>query len=85
MGVGGAQKDFSLDVVGLMGLLDLQGELVEEAAGSVRLEPRGKFRAAGVLAEGTFKDLRPDEVLEEVNVQRGSQRPYPQGSPTSRL
>lgn len=58
---------------------------VQEAAGSVCLEPRGKFWAAGVLADGVFKDLKLDELLEGVNVQRSSQGPEPQGSPTSSL
>lgn len=35
-------------------------------------EPRGKFRATGVLADRVFKDLKLNELLEEMNAQRGS-------------
>ena len=57
----------------------------DQGGSCICLEPRGGIRAAGAHAEGAVKDLSPEKILKAVNAQKGSPRPEPCGSPTSRL
>lgn len=67
----------------MRGLLGLR--TVKDAGGSVGLDLRGGFRAIDVCVEGTFKDPRTGKILKGVSAQRGSLRPEPLGSSTSKL